>query len=85
MLYGMSIWIFLAITAVSFTALVYALLKPKKDTVPRGIKLGLLLILIDFIFENAGLLLGQWKTFDSVFAILRRNDLFYAFCKKICT
>jgi len=65
----MSVWIFLAIVAISVTALVYALLKPKKETILRGIKLGLLLVLIDFIFENTGLLLGQWKMFGSAFAI----------------
>jgi hypothetical protein len=69
MLVGMSIWLFLAILAISITALLYVLLKPKKDTLLRGAKLGILLVLVDFVFENAGLLLGQWKTFGSIFAI----------------
>jgi len=69
MLYGMSIWVFLAIAAISVTALLYVFKRPKKEILDRGMKLGVLLVIIDFVFENAGLLLGQWKTFDSAFAI----------------
>jgi hypothetical protein len=68
MLVGMSIWAFLAVLAVSITSLLYVLMKPKKETVNRGIKLGLLLVVIDFVFENSGLLLGLWKTSGSALA-----------------
>jgi len=64
----MSIWIFLAIFSISVTSLLFVLLKPKRDTINRGIKLGILLLVVDFIFENLGLIFG-WKTGGSIFGI----------------
>jgi hypothetical protein len=65
----MSIWAFLAVLAIAVTALLYVLVKPRKEMLKRGMKLGALLVAIDFIFENAGMLLGLWKTNGSLFAI----------------
>ena len=65
----MSIWVFLAIFIISVTAFLCIILRPKKTVIVRGIKLGIALLVIDFIFENSGLIFGYWKTSGSIFAI----------------
>ena len=68
---SMSIWIFLLITSIAILGCMRLFLSPKidrikKETYNRAFKLGLFLVIFDFIFENAGLLAGYWYTSGSV-------------------
>ncbi|MEM3369712.1 MAG: hypothetical protein QXE90_02565 [Candidatus Micrarchaeia archaeon] len=68
----MSIWVFLLFTAIGMWGTVYYLVKDKtpksklKELNSRAIKLGIFLLVFDFIFENLGLLLGYWYTSGSI-------------------
>lgn len=69
---SMSIWIFLLLTAIGIWGTVYLVARdsiPKakmKSILPRALKLGLFLLIFDFIFENLGLILGYWYTSGSI-------------------
>jgi len=62
MVLSMSIWIYLLAAAVGISGTMMLMLKPKKDVIRRAVRLGLFLFAFDFMFENAGLLLGYWHT-----------------------
>ena len=69
---SMSIWLFLLFTAIGIWGTVYILARdntPKtkmKNIIPRAIRLGIFLLVFDFIFENIGSILGYWSTSGSL-------------------
>ncbi|MEM3770731.1 MAG: hypothetical protein QXW80_00165 [Candidatus Micrarchaeia archaeon] len=68
----MSIWVFLLFTAIGIWGTIYYLIKDKtsksklNELNSRAIRLGIFLLVFDFIFENLGLLLGYWYTSGSI-------------------
>ncbi|MCX8202638.1 MAG: hypothetical protein N3G74_02440 [Candidatus Micrarchaeota archaeon] len=71
----MNIWVFLLFTALGIWGTVYLIAKertPKsklRELTSRAVKLGVFLLAFDFVFENAGLLLGYWNTSGSILQI----------------
>ncbi|MEM2175041.1 MAG: hypothetical protein QXI58_05415, partial [Candidatus Micrarchaeia archaeon] len=71
----MNVWLFLLLTAIGIWGSIYSIARKKlkkndiKEINLRGIKVGIFLLIFDFIFENSGLLLGFWHTTGSYFQI----------------
>jgi len=59
----------LVLCAVGWFAIEYAVWKAEIERIKKALFVGLLLMLFDFVFENAGWLLGLWATHESIFAI----------------
>lgn len=66
MVLSMSIWIYLLAAAAGISSTMMLILKPKKETMRRAVRLGLFLFAFDFVFENLGLLAGFWHTSGSL-------------------
>lgn len=72
---SMNVWLFLLLTAIGIWGSIYSITRKKlkkndiKEINLRGIKVGIFLLIFDFIFENSGLLLGFWHTTGSYFQI----------------
>jgi len=69
-LVGMSLWIFLLITAIALWAVIFYFKRPDKTTRKRAVKLGLFLLVFDFVFENIGYVLGLWEATGSIYRVI---------------
>lgn len=82
MLIKMSPWIYLMLLAISIAALFFLLLKPKRKDIIRALKLGLLLVVIDFVFEHFGVFANLWSIYGSIFflGVVPAEVVVIAFC-----
>lgn len=66
---GSLIWIILAASAIVWFLLECFWNAWEKERIKKGVLLGIFLLVLDFIVQNAGALLGYWNSYKSIFSV----------------